>query len=110
MIFLVMMFTSQVSAAPAVEPDHCNDRPDWPGVTLVKTGDNAMRIAFALWRAQNPAFKRDDEKVWASGFTAALHGCVWEVSEKPEPPRESSTFTISIGAVDGRFLGALITD
>jgi hypothetical protein len=104
------IFICQADAQPAAKTDHCNDRPDWPGTTVVKTGDDAIRIAFAMWRAANPNFKTDDEKRWASGFRATLRGCVWEVGNKPKPPRDYSTFTISIGAVDGRFIGALISD
>jgi hypothetical protein len=109
-IAFLVAFSCQAGADPAQKQDHCNDRPDWPGITLVKTGDDAIRIAFAMWHAENPKFKREDEKKWASGFTATLHECVWEVSAKPEPPRNYSTFTISIGAVDGRLLGATISD
>jgi hypothetical protein len=32
------------------------------------------------------------------------------VAARPEPPRDYSTFVISIGAKDGRFLGAQVSD
>jgi hypothetical protein len=92
----------------ATPEDHCNDRPNQES-DLVKTQQDAIRIAFAEWRAIVPDL-RVDESVWQSGFTATLHECVWEVAEKPEPPRNYSTFVVRIGTQDGRYLGALITD
>jgi hypothetical protein len=79
------------------------------GDTLVKKPGDAVRIAFAAWRAANPRFRSEDEAAWAKGFTATLRGCVWEISENPIPPRNYGTFVLRIGASDGRFLGATIS-
>jgi hypothetical protein len=77
---------------------------------LVKKPEDAGRIAFAMWHVVNPNFTATDEHKWLSAFTISLHDCVWSVAAKPEPPRDYSTFVISIGAKDGRFLGAQISD
>jgi hypothetical protein len=77
---------------------------------LVKTSDAAERIAFVMWGIVNPHFTRTDEKAWASGFATTLQDCTWHVAARPGPRETYSTFVISIGAKDGRFLGAEISD
>jgi hypothetical protein len=77
---------------------------------LVKKPEDAGRIAFAMWHVANPNFTGADEREWLTRFTITLHDCVWSVAAKPEPPRHYSTFVISIGAKDGRFLGAEVSD
>ena len=110
-VVLVASMSSACRAAAdtARHTDHCNDRPDWSGETLVKTPDQALRIAFATWYATNPKFKNEDEQTWSLDYTATLHNCIWEVALKPKPhyPRR---LVINIGAVDGRFLGVIIGD
>lgn len=83
--------------------DNCSD-------SLVKTPEDAAKIAFVMLQVVNPRFTRTDETQWASGFTISLKDCVWDVAAKPEGGRSYSTFTIKIGAKDGRFLGAIISD
>ena len=63
-----------------------------------------------MWHIVNPHFSAIDEQKWISLFDVSLNECVWEIALKPEPPRDYSTFVIRIGAKDGRFLGAQISD
>ncbi len=106
---LATLQQAHCEAVPVAE-GHCADRPELKTDPVVRNGDDAIRIAFALWRAENPNFKEDNEKKWAKNFTATLHECVWRVAEKPEPPRNYSTFIISIGAVDGRLIEVGVGD
>lgn len=106
---LLTLQQAHCQAVPAAV-GHCADRPEWEKETVVKNGDDAIRVAFALWHAENTDFKREDEKEWAKSFTATLHDCVWWVAMKPEPPRDYSTFIISIGAVDGRLIEVGVGD
>ncbi len=89
--------------AAVARADDCTD-------PIVKKPEDAGLIAFAMWHVVNPRFTRTDETAWASGFTMTLDDCVWDVSAKPEPGKTYSTFAIRIGAKDGRFLGAIISD
>lgn len=89
--------------AAVARADDCTD-------PIVKKPEDAGLIAFAMWHVVNPRFTRTDEPAWASGFTITLNDCVWHVSAKPEPGKTYSTFTIEIGAKDGRFLGTTISD
>jgi hypothetical protein len=106
---LATLQQAHCEAVPVAE-GHCADRPEWKTERIVKNSDDAIRIAFALWHAANPEFKREDEQEWAKSFTATLHDCVWRVAMKPEPPRDYSTFIISIGAVDGRLIEVGVGD
>jgi len=63
-----------------------------------------------MWHIVNPRFTETDERKWLAEFTITLHGCIWYLAAKPEPGHTYSTFGISIGAKDGRFLGADISD
>lgn len=91
------------SIAGTALADDCSD-------PLIKKPEDAARIAFVMWQVVNPNFTRTDERQWASGFTITLKDCVWDVAAKPEGGRAYSTFNIKIGAKDGRFLGATISD
>jgi hypothetical protein len=88
---------------------HCDDRPDMKSERIVKNSDDAIRVAFALLRAVNPEYKKD-EKEFSKDVTATIHDCVWWVAEKPESPQDYSHVIISIGAVDGRLIEITITD
>lgn len=102
-LFYTVGLVSSVNASPACFSQHL-------GTTLVKSADDAIKIAFAEWHAANSEFKVDNEHNWAEGFSATLHGCVWEVAEKPTPPHKYSTFVLKVDARDGKFLGAEISD
>jgi hypothetical protein len=85
---------SLAAMAGTARAEDCSD-------PLVKSPQDAGRIAFAMLHALNSRFPFKDERKWLSRFTITLHDCVWSLHEKPD-----STFNISIGAKDGRFLGA----
>lgn len=106
-IFLVCW---TANSAISETQSHCNDAPDWPPGLFVKDEANAIRIAFTMWSVENPAMKNANQNAWSKGMRATLSECVWRVAEKPIPPKKYSTFVISIGARDGRFLGTEISD
>jgi hypothetical protein len=106
-----LLLTLQQAHCQAVRAatGHCDDRPDMKGERIVKTGDDAIRVAFALLRAVNPEYKKD-EKEFSKNVTATIHDCVWSVAEKPETPEDYSHVVMRIGAIDGRLIEINITD
>jgi hypothetical protein len=76
----------------------------------VKSPEAAIAIAHALWRALAPNLVVLDEQAWQKNFVATLNDGVWEVDSKPDNSRSYGTFTIYVGAQDGRFLGSVVSD
>ena len=92
---------------------HAGESQPWhayEGPPLVKTSHDAITLAHALWRALEPKLVVLDEQSWQQNFVATLHDGVWEVDSKPDNSRSYGTFTIYVGAQDGRFLGSVVND
>jgi hypothetical protein len=72
---------------------------------VVKTADDAVRMAYAYWRALAPDSAPVPEEKWDAEFEAVLQGDVWCVNAK-HAADHPAWFGMYVGARDGRYLGA----
>lgn len=76
-----------------------------PPRPVVRTADDAIRVAYAYWRALAPDSAPIEETKWGTGFEAILQEGVWCVSAK-HTTGQPAFFGMYVGALDGGFLGA----
>jgi hypothetical protein len=82
-------------------PSQCKSK---DGFALVTRAEDAIRIAYAMYRASAPDVTNpiyDSEAAFAENVTASLKGCRWEVAEK----RRAAQLFMWIDVHDGRLVG-----
>jgi len=76
-----------------------------PNRPVVRTSDDAILFAYAMWRAMAPDSQPVAETSWKARFEASLVDGVWRVRLRTPSPEQPS-LGFYIGAQDARYLGA----